>query len=248
MMSAQSGLLVRRRVATALVRIAAVAAASVMLSGCYVNRNVIEPHSTDYRDRHPISVEERNRKMDLFVGTNRGTLNPTQRAEVMAFASAWKRESTGGMVVDVPVGTKNERAAAEAANEIQALFAAADVPPGAFRVRPYRPSDPGKMATIKMNYPRIVADAGPCGLWPRDLAASNDISFAENRPYWNLGCATQRNLAAMIDDPADLVQPRGEQPAYTPRRTTVLEAYRRGQGTATSYANPNQGRISDVGQ
>ena len=39
--------------------------------------------------------------------------------------------------------------------------------------------------------------------------------YIENRPYWNFGCATQRNLAAMVDNPADLVQPRGEAPAYS---------------------------------
>jgi pilus assembly protein CpaD len=31
----------------------------------------------------------------------------------------------------------------------------------------------------------------------------------------------------MVDNPADLVQPRGETPAYTMRRTTVMEKYRK---------------------
>ncbi len=52
----------------------------------------------------------------------------------------------------------------------------------------------------------------------------------------------------MVDNPADLVQPRGESPAYTPRRTVVLEKYRKGEGTATTYPNADQGMISDVGR
>ena len=32
----------------------------------------------------------------------------------------------------------------------------------------------------------------------------------------------------MVDNPADLVQPRGETPADTTRRTTVVEKYRQG--------------------
>jgi len=52
----------------------------------------------------------------------------------------------------------------------------------------------------------------------------------------------------MVAEPADLVQPRGEMPAYTARRTQVLDKYRKGESPATTYANPNLGKISDVGQ
>ena len=72
------------------------------------------------------------------------------------------------------------------------------------------------MATIRLNYPKISAVAGPCGLWPEDLGPSiKNKSYFENKPYYNFGCANQRNLAAMVDNPADLVQPRPETPAYT---------------------------------
>ncbi len=56
----------------------------------------------------------------------------------------------------------------------------------------------------------MAAQAGPCGLWPDDLGPSNDMKHFDNQPYYNLGCATQRNLAAMVENPADLVQPRGK--------------------------------------
>ena len=75
-----------------------------------------------------------------------------------------------------------------------------------------------------------------------------DPVWCENRPYWNLGCAYQRNLAAMVDNPADLVQPRGETPIYAARRTQALDKYRKGEATATVYPNANEGKISDVGK
>ena len=52
----------------------------------------------------------------------------------------------------------------------------------------------------------------------------------------------------MVDNPADLVQPRGETPPYNGRRTTVLDKYHRGESTATTYTNTDKGKISDVGQ
>ncbi|MGH6784576.1 MAG: hypothetical protein ACREBP_08140 [Sphingomicrobium sp.] len=52
----------------------------------------------------------------------------------------------------------------------------------------------------------------------------------------------------MVDNPSDLVQPRGEASAWAQRRNVVLEKYRKGEGTATTYPNASQGMISDVGK
>ena len=41
----------------------------------------------------------------------------------------------------------------------------------------------------------------------------------------------------MVANPADLVQPRAETPIDTPRQTTVVEKYRQGASTATTYPN-----------
>ena len=72
--------------------------------------------------------------------------------------------------------------------------------------------------------------------------------YSENRPYHNFGCATQRNLAAMIDNPADLEQPRPETPAYTARRTAAFEKYRKGNSTATTYPEADKAKLSDTGK
>jgi pilus assembly protein CpaD len=70
----------------------------------------------------------------------------------------------------------------------------------------------------------------------------------ENRPYWNLGCASQRNLAAMVENPADLVQPRGETPPYAPRRNNVLTRYTKGESPSGAYVGFDTGKISDIGR
>ncbi len=218
------------------------------LAGCYAPTLPSEPISNDYRQRHPIVLKEKERTVAVLVGSHRGGLLPAQRADVLAFAQAWKREGTGGIVIDLPRKTPNERAAAESLREVQAILTAAEIPPQAVNVRPYVPTDPGTLAAIKLNYPRMAAEAGPCGLWPKDLGPSYDPMWNENRPYWNLGCASQRNLAAMVDNPTDLVQPRGETPAYTPRRSQALEKYRKGESPASVYPNGDKGAISDVGK
>jgi pilus assembly protein CpaD len=130
--------------------------------------------------------------------------------------------------------------------EIQATLAAAGVPPRAVTVRQYHPEDPRHMAAIRLNYPKISATAGPCGLWPEDLGPSiNNRGYVDNKPYYNFGCSNQRNMAAMIDNPSDLVQPRSETPAYTMRRNAAFEKYRKGTSTATIYPEADKAKLSD---
>src|SRR5579864_5157018 len=120
----------------------------------------------DYRLRHPIVIQEANRSIVLFVGHARGGLSAEQRADVMGLAQTWLHEGTGAIVADVPTGTPNARAAADAFREVQALLSAAGVPPHGIVAHRYHPEDPRQFATIRLNYPKISAVAGPCGLWP----------------------------------------------------------------------------------
>jgi pilus assembly protein CpaD len=86
-------------------------------------------------------------------------------------------------------------------------------------------------------------------VWPEDLGPSiKNKGYLENRPYYNLGCATQRNLAAMVDNPSDLVQPRAESPAYTPRRSMAFDKYRKGTTTTTQYPEADKAKLSEVGK
>jgi pilus assembly protein CpaD len=114
-------------------------------------------------------------------------------------------------------------------------------------VRNY-PANARTLATIRITFPKITAQAGPCGMWPEDIGPSYNRTYFENQPHWNFGCATQRNLAAMVENPSDLVQPQHETPPYTMRRTKVMEKYRDGESTATQYPNTNAAKISDFGQ
>jgi pilus assembly protein CpaD len=236
------------RIGAGVVRLLAAVACAMTVAGCYTSRKTITPGDVDYRLRHNIAITEGPRTVELFIGMNRGGLNGQQRADVLAFANVWRRQATGGIVIDLPAGTRNEVAAASALREVRAILSAAGVPPSAVAVRPYRPADPSKLATIKLNYPTLVAQAGPCGLWPYDLGPTFDREHNENVQYWNFGCASQRNLAAMVDNKADLVQPRGETPPYTGRRTTVLDKYHRGETTQTINPDKDQGKISDLGK
>jgi pilus assembly protein CpaD len=235
----------------ALCLLGALVGLSITLSACTDSTGEIVTARVpeDYRLRHPIAIQEADRSVVVFVGHARGGLSASQRADVIGLARIWVSEGTGAIVADVPVDTPNARAAESAFREIQALLAAGGVPARGITLRHYHPDDPRTLATIRLSYPRIAAVAGPCGLWPEDLGPSiKDKSYFENKPYYNFGCAYQRNMAAMVDNPADLVQPRSETPAYTMRRTEGFEKYRKGTTTTTNYPEADKAKLSDTGK
>jgi pilus assembly protein CpaD len=217
---------------------------AALLGGCYHQQTAVYPD--DYRQRHPITLNEGRHTVEVFLGPNRGGLNASQRADVLSFAQMWRREATSGVVVNVPRGRRISRAAAGSLRDIESILVASGVPRRAIYVRHYQLSSTS-LPSIKINYSKLVAHAGPCGLWPHDLGPTADITYNENRPYWNLGCATQRNLAAMVDNPADLVQPRGETPAYEKRRTVAIDKWVHGLNPSGDYGT-NKAQISDVGK
>jgi pilus assembly protein CpaD len=203
----------------------------------------------DYRLRHRIAITEGSRSLVVFVGHGRSGLTAAQRDDVMGLARTWVREGTGGIVVNVPVDTPNARAASITFGEIRSVLMAGGVPPQGIARYAYHPTDPQALAPIKLNYTRIAATAGPCGMWPEDLGPSlGNPTYNENKPYYNFGCANQRNLAAMVDNPSDLVQPRAESPAYTIRRTEGFDKYRKGDPTATVYTDAEKAKLSDTGK
>ena len=236
-----------RAAVTMTCRILMIAGVAVTLAGCYSVRDQTASIPSDYRDRHPIAIKEGKRSLELFVGSGRGGLTPVQRAEVLAFAHTWRREATGGVTIDRPVGTTNERAALDSLRQVLSILVGAGIPNHGIGIRPYNPG-PHKLATLRINYPQIVAEAGPCGTWPDDLGPSYNPNHYENKPYWNLGCSTQRNLAAMVDNPADLVQPRAETPVYRAKRTFGTDKWRKGESPATTYPDASKGAISDIGK
>ena len=168
----------------------------------------------------------------------------------MGLAQTWLHEATGAIIADVPVDTPNARAAADSFREIQALLAAAGVPPRGIVVHRYHPDDPRQMATIRLSYPKISAVAGPCGLWPEDLGPSiknkgylreqvrTTISAAPISATWRRWSTIRRTWCS-----------RG--PKRRPIRRGAREAfekYRKGTPTTTTYPEADKAKLSDTGK
>ena len=80
-----------------------------------------------------------------------------------------------------------------------------------------------------------------CGEWPAQ--ATSDYG---NGDYWNFGCATLANMAAMVDNPADFVAPAQIGAPDATRRAGVLQSYRKGEKTKSQFdlPSPSVGQVS----
>ncbi len=201
----------------------------------------------DYRERHPITLKEGQHTVEIFLGRNRGGLSPNQRADVLSFAQQWRHEATSGIIIDVPHGGPTDRAAADSLREIHSILAASGVPRNAVYMRSYRPSETS-LASIKINYTKLVAHAGPCGLWPSDLGPAPDIAYNDNRPT---GISAAPRSA--ISPPWSITRPTwcSRAARRRPMRRAARLPWTSGaratiqSGTYTGY---DTGKISDLGK
>lgn len=191
--------------------------------------------SSDPAVNHPIAVEPSFREIKLGYGGPEG-MTTDDAVKFDAFLAEYRAHGNGSLGISVPAGASSraattffaERAAATGIPRDKILVSAHDVANGDQRV--------------DVSFITYVARAGECGDW------SENMSFTmENHTAKNLGCATRRNLAAMVSDPRDLLGPRRFDPADANRATTVITNYEQGMPTSAQKTNAQSGSVSQVG-
>jgi pilus assembly protein CpaD len=193
----------------------------------------------DYRVNHPISVEESVDTMDVPVGLNSQHLTGGMRANVQGFGLKFLNSRSALIAIVVPQGSANARVAGWLANEIQDALIGAGVSARSIEIRSYRASRSEQTAPIRLAYARIAAKTAACGPWTESMTMGKS-----NTNYAAYGCASQQNLAAMVDNPLDLLYPRAPTASYAARRQKVLDSYGQGAPTKGDYSGEGGGSVA----
>lgn len=204
----------------------AVLAALAVLGGCSTTKrqDITGSVPDDYRIVHPIRIDEQLATMDIPVGRDTAGLSGPVKSNIVGFAQRFRASDSAFMALVVPTGSPNEIVATSIGHEVYDVLVRAGVKPSALEIRRYRAGAKDTVAPIRLAYNRLAARVDGCGAWPNDLDKDPG-----NRNYRNFGCASQANLAAMVDNPLDLLYPRGSTPPDATRRSTVLENYGKGE-------------------
>lgn len=201
------------------------------------------PPASSSADRHRIEVEQTSERIEIAVAHGDVSLSPKSRADLGDFASGYLRYGHGALILSAPAGSANADAASRLAGETHMSLVAAGVSYAAVASSSYDASGETE-APIVVSFARFEAMAPECApLWEQDLAHQSN-----NQAWESFGCATQANLAALVEDPRDLLRSRTEDPRDPGRRTTVFEAYREGEPTHAERSNEEHVSISNAVQ
>jgi pilus assembly protein CpaD len=192
----------------------------------------------DYRLTHPIALEESIETMDVPVGLHTAHLTAPMKGNVRGFADKFRASGSTVIAIVTPSGSANQNVATYIGYEIQDVLLAAGVSAKQVDFRVYRASGE-QTAPIRIAFSRVAGRTASCDPWPDQMA-----STGENRHYYNYGCASQQNLAAMVANPLDLLYPRGMTPADAARRAAVLDKYRKGEAYQTDYSRESASEIA----
>lgn len=215
-------------------RVALASLCAVLLTGCdrlrqwEYDRNAVAIGKTSPETRHPIGFTPRREILDIEVPAGADGLSPNQHVDVTRFLHRYRREAMGRLAIVVPSGVPDRAAIARSLQAIQGHVAEAGIDYGIRRGRGHDARADGP-PTIRLAYQRPLAVPPPCDHWDEDVGRNE-----ERIPYPNWGCATQRNLAVMVDNARDLHQPQAEDPRAGERRSMTWSSYAGGGPAAAA--------------
>ncbi|CAD7029589.1 pilus assembly protein [Pseudorhizobium endolithicum] len=203
--------------------VAALFGVALLVTGC-ANPDGVTTGSLpdDYRTRHPITIGEAEKVIDIPIAAGDHGLTTGQREVIAGFAQEYLRASEGIIRIQTPQGALNSGAAAYAAGDIRRLLVRMGVPKNRILQTGFAADGYGASAPVRLSFVAITAQTAPCGEWPADMT----LNTVENKNYYNFGCASQRNLAAQIANPNDLLGPRRMTPPDAEQRGQAMQRYR----------------------
>ncbi len=217
-----------------------IATCALVLTACEGRKEMAVRELEDYRLRHPITLHQSAKTIDVPVGIHSEKLTPSSISAINLFARDFRHERAAAIQIMMPAGSDNENSARYMGKQIRTTLLRAGVSAGQIEMVPYTATN-AEAAPVRLAYPRMEAKVPKCGLNPTDL--SRDYN---NRSHFNFGCASQANLASAVANPQDLIQPRGWDPRDSNRRSTVNEKYRNGEPTWSEDLGNKVGSSSEV--
>lgn len=210
----------------------AAAVSALALSACSTFQDQA-PRPLTPLSRYSLQVEPGLDRIALAV--HESGLSGNQQSAVVDLARRYFTSGAGVVVVQGPSG--GDPVSAERTWGVKAALEAAGVPGDRIQVVAYEAPDP--RAPILVGFETLTAYIPNCASQRGNMSGG-----FTNETAPGFGCAVTANMAAQIDNPRDIVQPRAMTPAETGRAAVVFDNYRRGQRSSGAQEQLVEGRIS----
>jgi len=214
----------------------AAAFAAPMLSGCLQGGTLPEPTHR----LHPVKVAESVERLELYARPDGLELSKRDEYAVADFLQAYAANGSGPLYINRPASAAQSQGVRQTDALIDRLLNHAGIGFGTAQSGTYytRPGDP---APVVISYRTLRAV-------PQDCSGQSDMSVTyRNSVTPEFGCFASANLAAMISDPRQLIEPYAAQPSNAQRRQVVYDKYIQGTSTASERPEGQEQSSQEVG-
>jgi len=205
-----------------IIRFASIAA--LLLAGsCAAPMNDGTGYVTDPAANHPIMVEPNYHTIKLPFSPTDAGLMPEDAAHFSMFVEEYLNSGNGAISITAPSGMNANAAIGYFGERLASLGVPRD------RILVGTKPQEGGDSRVEIGYVGYTAHVEGCehgNDWSKDWSDTSD-----NQPTASFGCSVQKNMAAMVADPRDLVQPRTMDASDATRRATVMGHYEKGEVT-----------------
>ena len=212
-----------------LVNMLLVTGAAVVLTACTTPTASTGP--TIFNNK--IQVAESIERLELYTRPNGLELSARDQVAVSQFLQSYGRNGNGPLYVNVPSNSSSGLGTQQAQAVIRQSLAGIGLGGAAVQTGQYQVAY-GSPAPVVVSYRTLKTV-------PQDCRQQGDLTNTyANQPYDNFGCFHAANLAAMIGDPRQLIEPYDMTIPDSQRRQTVYDKYIQGENPASTQPDRQQ--------
>lgn len=202
--------------------------AALGVSACAAPSQTLKPTSL----RNAVQVAESIERLELYTRPNGMELSARDTLAVEQFLDGYSRSGDGPLYISRPSSALSGLGTKQAEATIRGLMAKRGLNPMAVQTGQHN-SKPGDPAPVLVSYRALRAIPQDC------RSMGNLTNTYSNQPHSGFGCFQSANLAAMVTDPRQLLEPYTNGQPNAQRRQVIYDRYIEGTVTAAAI-NPEQ--------
>lgn len=202
-----------------------------LIAGC----STPTPSSSPVSNWSNIQIAESIERLELYARPDGMVLSARDETAVAQFLQAYGRHGDGPLYVNVPNQPAHSGGVNQTHNIIKNLMTSVGLGGAPVQTGRYQAMR-GTPAPIIVSYRRLKTLPHNCS----EMQSLSDTY--NNQPHSGFGCSYHANLAAMIGDPRQLLEPYAQTPPDMKRRMEVYDKYIAGENPASQQ--PDRQEVS----
>ena len=177
-------------------------------------------------ERAPIQISESIERLELYSRQDGLSLSARDRDAVIGFLQSYGQHGDGPLYINSPNHGASHAGIAQTNRIIRQDLAGLGLSHASVQSGQYQTA-PGAPAPVVVSYRRLKAI-------PQDCRIMGSLSLTStNQPSDSFGCSQNSNLAAMVNDPRQFLEPYAMTEPNSARRMTVYDKYIKGENPAS---------------